>query len=257
MDDFSEDPFAHEQPVLAHIAGASLQSRIGIGEREGQRVRKVGEESSRGDAYTVSKRCALSDGFSLHANVQIKKNDRKRLEKLCRYTARPPIALERMSETKDGKILYQLKTKYSDGTTHVLFDPLELVEKVVALIPPPRANLLRYHGLLAPNSKLRPKIILISQEIKKEKPQYPGQTKWAELLKHSFAVDVLKCTKCQGKMKLLSTIHNPDLTKRILESIGFPSKVPVRTPARAPPQKQFQHDPFDDSSQITPEFDSF
>ncbi|MFM8312949.1 MAG: transposase, partial [Deltaproteobacteria bacterium] len=151
MDDFSEDPFAHEQPVLAQIAGASVQSRIGIGEREGQRVRRIGEEYRAARAYFVSERCALSDGFSLHANVQIKGNDRKRLEKLCRYTARPPIALERMSESPDGKILYRLKTKYSDGTTHILFDPLELVEKVVALIPPPRANLLRYHGLLAPN----------------------------------------------------------------------------------------------------------
>ena len=94
LEDFSEDPFAHEQPVLAHITGASIQSRIGLGKREGLRVRKVGDEISIGAAYSVSERCALSDGFSLHANVQIKGNDRKRLEKLCRYTARPPIALE-------------------------------------------------------------------------------------------------------------------------------------------------------------------
>ena len=51
MDDFSEDPFAHEQPVLAQIAGASVQSRIGIGEREGLRVRKVGKENSGRTAY--------------------------------------------------------------------------------------------------------------------------------------------------------------------------------------------------------------
>lgn len=131
-----------------------------------------------GTAFKVGKRCALSDGFSLHANVQIKRNERNLLEKLCRYTARSPIALERLSEREDGKILYELKTKYSDGTTHILFDPTELVEKVVALIPPPRANLLRYHGVLASNSKIRGKIVP-QKEKEKEKPAVP-QNLWVK-----------------------------------------------------------------------------
>lgn len=259
MDDFSEDPFAHEQPVLAQIAGTSVQSRIGIGEREGLRVRKVGNEISGRTAYFVSERCALSDGFSLHANVQIKGNDRKRLEKLCRYTARPPIALERMSEAPDGKILYKLKTKYSDGTTHILFDPLELVEKVVALIPPPRANLLRYYGLLAPNSKVRSKIVPEQAEDKKEKSEYPAQAKWAELLKRSFAIEILKCNKCAGKMKMVSIIQDPAVARRILEAIGLSAEVPLKAAPRAPPMNDLS-DPnltLDDYSQLTPNYDAF
>lgn len=257
LEDFSEDPFAHEQPVLAHITGASIQSRIGLGEREGLRVRKVGDEISIGAAYSVSERCALSDGFSLHANVQIKGNDRKRLEKLCRYTARPPIALERMSETPDGKILYKLKTKYSDGTTHILFDPLELVEKVVALIPPPRANLLRYHGLLAPNSKVRAKIIPSSTKEKTEKKKYPDQKKWAELLKRSFAIEILKCDKCGGKMKLVSTIQEAEVARQILESLGLPSQVPVKAAPRAPPDFEGAGSNMDNYSQLIPDSDAF
>lgn len=257
LEDFSEDPFAHEQPVLAHITGASIQSRIGLGEREGLRVRKVGDEISIGTAYSVSERCALSDGFSLHANVQIKGSDRNRLEKLCRYTARPPIALERMSETLDGKILYKLKTRYSDGTTHILFDPLELVEKVVALIPPPRANLLRYHGLLAPNSKLRSKIVPEKLEEKKERTTYPGQSKWAELLKRSFAIEILNCFNCGGKMKVISTIQDLRVAKRILKSLGEKSEPPIQAPPRAPPQLDFAINQLDDFSQIPPETDSF
>jgi len=259
MDDFSEDPFAHEQPVLAQIAGASVQSRIGIGEREGLLVRKVGNEISGRTAYFVSERCALSDGFSLHANVQIKGNDRKRLEKLCRYTARPPIALERLSEAPDGKILYRLKTKYSDGTTHILFAPLELVEKVVALIPPPRANLLRYHGLLAPNSKVRAKIVPEQAKDKKENTEYPAQAKWAELLKRSFAIEILKCDKCGGKMKLVSIIQDPAVAKRILEAIGLSAEVPLKAAPRAPPMNDLS-DPnltLDDYSQLTPNDDAF
>lgn len=250
LDDFSEDPFAHEQPVLAHIAGASVKSRIGLGERTGLKVRRVGEECSIGNAYIVSSRCALSDGFSLHANLQIKRDDRKGLEKLCRYTARPSIALERMSETPEGKILYKLKTRYSDGTTHILLDPIELVEKIVALIPPPKANLLRYHGLLAPNAKLRSKIIPKTRK-KAESSQYTGKSKWAELLKRSFAIDILKCNHCGGKMKVLATIQDKEIAKQILGSIGINSEAPVKASPRAPPQKEMDYSQFDDFSQVT------
>ncbi len=256
LNDFSEDPFAHEQPVLAQIAGASVQSRIGLGERAGLKVRRVGSEYSIGNAYLVSTRCALSDGFSLHANVQIKRDEKNLLEKLCRYTARPPIALERMSETPEGKILYKLKTRYSDGTTHILFDPIELVEKVVALIPPPRANLLRYHGLLAPNSKMRAKIIP-KQAGKKEKVEYAEQSKWAQLLKRSFAIDILKCSQCGGKMKLIATIQDLAVAKKILDSVGLSSEAPVKSSPRAPPQQEFYQSPADDFSQVNSYADSF
>ena len=187
LNDFSDDPFAHEQPAFAQILGASVQSRIGIGERAGQRVRRIGEDVSLGQAYLVSTRCALCDGFSLHANVQIQANERAALEKLLRYTGRSPIALERMSEREDGKILYRLKTTFSDGTTHVLFDPVELVEKVVALVPPPRANLLRYSGILASNSKIRSQIVPAPpKKNREEKTPSKEATKWADLLKRTF-----------------------------------------------------------------------
>lgn len=251
LNDFSEDPFAHEQPVLAGILSSSVQNRIALGEREGLRVRKIGGEYSIGNAYRVSPRCALSDGFSLHADVQIKRKDRQKLERLCRYAARPPIALERMSQREDGKILYRLKTRYSDGTTHVLFDPLELVEKAVALIPPPRANLLRYHGLLAPNSKRRSQIVPSNSEKKKAKSPYPEQTKWAELLKKSFSIDVLKCSKCGGKMRVLSVIKDSAIARRILEAKGMWAEPPKKSPPRAPPELELgDHLPSDDFSQI-------
>lgn len=242
LEDFSEDPFAHEQPIFAHIAGASIQSRIGVGERAGLRVRRIGGERIRGMAYSVEPRCAVSDGFSLHADVQIRRNDRKRLEKLCRYTARPPIALDRMSETNDGKILYRLKTRYTDGTTHVLFDPLELVEKVVALIPPPRANLLRYHGILAPNAKGRAEIVPARKQRKKATDN-SGHVKWSELLKKTFGFDVLKCDRCGGKMRIIATVEDPRVIREYLEAAELWSDPPRRSPSRAPPQAEFPVEP--------------
>jgi hypothetical protein len=59
--------------------------------------------------------------------------------------------------TDHGKVRYELKTPYSDGTTHVFFDPIDFIGKLAALIPPPRLNLTRFFGVFAPNSNLRAK----------------------------------------------------------------------------------------------------
>jgi hypothetical protein len=69
--------------------------------------------------------------------------DRSRLERLCRYVGRPPLASERLSQVADGRLVYRLKHRWRDGTTYFVFEPLELLEKLVALIPPPRFNLVR------------------------------------------------------------------------------------------------------------------
>lgn len=101
VDDFSEDPLAHEQPVLALIGGASIQSRIGLGDREGRKVRRVGDDASIGQAFRIGPRCAVSDGFSIHANVQVKANERDKLEKLWvqRFDIRGRFSKKWMSQT--------------------------------------------------------------------------------------------------------------------------------------------------------------
>jgi hypothetical protein len=95
---------------------------------------------------------------SVHANVAVPARDR-RLERLCRYGARPAIATERLSRLEDGRLLYRLKHRWRDGTTHVVFTPQELVEKLAALIPPPRFRIVRYHGVLGPCASERDRIV--------------------------------------------------------------------------------------------------
>jgi hypothetical protein len=68
---------------------------------------------------------------------------------VCRYVSRPPIANERLSRLADGRVLYRLKRRWRDGTTHVLFEPVDFLGRLAALVPPPRAHLVRYHGVLA------------------------------------------------------------------------------------------------------------
>ncbi len=76
-------------------------------------------------------------GFSLHAGVAIRAHERDKLERLCRYITRPAVSIKRLSLTRHGKVRYELKTPYSDGTTHVLFEPLDFMYRMYGM---PRAQ---------------------------------------------------------------------------------------------------------------------
>ena len=95
------------------------------------------------------KRSASLDGFDLHAAVRVGADDDLAREKLVRYCARPPFALERLSVLRDGRVAYAIKTARK-GATHRILTPVELLARIAALIPPPRHPFLRYHGVLAP-----------------------------------------------------------------------------------------------------------
>lgn len=98
-------------------------------------------------------------GFNLHAAVRWRADQRKELEQLCRYITRPTIANERLKRIRAGQVVLQLKSLYKDGTTHIVMEPLEFMERLAALVPRPRLHLIRFHGVLAPNAKLRRQIV--------------------------------------------------------------------------------------------------
>ncbi len=70
-------------------------------------------------------------------------------------STRPAVSEKRLSLTAHGKVRYELKTPYRDGTTHVIFEPLDFIARLAALVPRPRVNLTRYHGVFAPNNRFR------------------------------------------------------------------------------------------------------
>jgi len=146
------DGRAEEAPILAGIAAASVQGTVAVGPRAGARVRQCGEAFET-DEPTTPWRCqARQDGFDLQAAVRVQAGERARLERLCRYALRPPVACEQLHRTAEGDILLALRHPWSDGTTHLLFGPLELLERLAVLIPRPRVNLILYHGVLAPRA---------------------------------------------------------------------------------------------------------
>ncbi|WP_233262328.1 transposase [Vitiosangium sp. GDMCC 1.1324] len=127
--------------------------------------------------------------------------DRQGLERLCRYGARGALALERLSRAEDGRIAYRKKRPLPDGTTHLLFTGLELLRRVASLVPAPRANRTRFHGVFAPGAKLRPFLdpqageeeVRAGREAAARKERMKERTprvEWAELLRRTLDLDV-------------------------------------------------------------------
>ena len=75
------------------------------------------------------------------------RSKRNKLEQLCRYITRPAIANERLKLNSAGDVVLQLKSPYQDGTTHIVMSPLEFMQRLAALVPRPRLNLIRFHCL--------------------------------------------------------------------------------------------------------------
>ena len=144
--------------LLPGLVAAGVEGRAAFGERAGQRDGRVGRDG-RWEPLVKGPLCAAVDGFSLHAGAWVSARDREKLEKLCRYAARPAVAASRLVELADGRIGYVLKKRWRDGTTAVVMTEEVLMERLCALVPKPRKHLVTYHGVLAPASGLRPKVV--------------------------------------------------------------------------------------------------
>jgi hypothetical protein len=154
-----EDQLPFEEDSLGDIAQLSIAQRAAFGERKGQKLRHYGIKPNEAVPENPDPTTASNSGYSLNARVWISYNKRKKLEQVIRYMARGPIAQDRMTETYNNQILYKLKTPWKNGITHFSYLGLDYIARLVALIPPPKMNMIRYHGVFAPNFKHRNKIV--------------------------------------------------------------------------------------------------
>jgi hypothetical protein len=99
------------------------------------------------------------DGFNLHASVAIAGDDDLGRERLMRYGARPPLALDRLRRLPDGRIAYHIKKLREGRAKHRVMTPLEFLARLAAIVPPPRYPLLRYAGVLGPRSSWRGDVV--------------------------------------------------------------------------------------------------
>ena len=169
---------------------------------------------------------------------------------------RPPVGQDRLQLMPDGTAVLELRRRWTDGTTHLVFDPVELLERLAALTPRPRINLILYHGVLAPRAAWRRAVVLFREDAqgpqgcvtcegnsdRTSPPRFPNRT-WADLMRRSFGFDVLACPRCAGRLKLVALIQDGAVIQRILRHLGRPDVVPEMRPSRAPP---LPFDPYDD-----------
>jgi hypothetical protein len=161
--------------------------------------------------------------------------------------------VERVALTSSGHVRYTLKTPYRDGTTHIVLEPLDLMARLAALVPPPRMHLTRFHGVLAPHSKLRaavtpahrgtgaPKQVKMAGE--QEQPATPRHVamNWARRLKRVFGIEIESCSRCGGKLAIIASIEEPQVIAKILAHLQqtapeqYQNELPLG--ARAPPQQ--------------------
>lgn len=262
------------------------------------------------------------DGFNLHASVVIAGDDDLGRERLMRYGARPPFALDRMRRLPDGRIAYRVKKLRDGRAKHRVMTPLELLARLAAIVPPPRFPLLRYAGVLGPRSRWRHMLapqpreqdpcapvardgaVPTSNRPRRDEHAHgntnegkspratvmplgrphdhpapspapaqsasPGLTRaataadttfltpnvvsvqhwhrllggllyaaaprvdWATLLRRCFEADVLACSRCGGRLRVLGEITEPTAVRLVLESLGMATDAPKPARARDP-----------------------
>jgi hypothetical protein len=168
---------------------------------------------------------------------------------LYRYVTRPALSDERVRLNAAGQVELKLKTPWRDGTTHLVMSPLESMQRLAALVPRPRLHLIRFHGVLAPNAKLRS--LVVPQGQGREVPQQaaeaaaaagceaetvqarPHRISWARLLKRVFDIDMQHCPNCGGReLKIIAAILERPVIEKILTHLGLQPQPPPRARAR-------------------------
>ncbi len=239
------DADGEEARTLRPLQAAAITYRIAFGPRAGQKVLSLRGAMPHED-WARQPLCADIDGFSLHAAVRVAAHDRKRLEQLCRYITRPALSDERVQLSAAGQVELKLKTPWRDGTTHLVMSPLEFMQRLAALVPRPRLHLIRFHGVLAPNAKLRPLVVpqgpqrpqvqeadaeaAAPAECEVETFQArPQRISWARLLKRVFDIDMQHCPICgAGELKIIAAILERPVIEKILTHLGLDPQPPPR-----------------------------
>ena len=128
-----------------------------------------------------------------------------------------------------------------------MLEPLDLMARLAALVPPPRMHLTRFHGVFAPHSKLRAMVTPAQRGMGAAKPPVAHQPppprhvamSWAKRLKRVFGIEIDTCQRCGGNLKIIASIEQPEVIAKILAHLErtsapqHPPQLPLG--ARAPP----------------------
>ena len=146
--------------------------------------------------------------------------------------------------------MLELKTAWHDGTRELVFEPLELLERLAAMTPRPETNLLICHGPSAPRARWRARVVAYGRVAAAPTALAPlaagpedtkGKSSarawsWAALMHRAFAIDVLECPHCGGRLRLIATLHDPAVIRKLLAHLGMARS--GASPGPAPPESR-------------------
>jgi hypothetical protein len=253
-----EDDLAEEHPALSACYAAATQGMRLLSDSPAATLRLVEptgdnlQPDAGSDGSDPSEPLAQVAGFNVHAKVAIDGRDQKRVERMCRYLTRPPIATDRLHRMDDGRYRFDMKRTWSDGTHAIVFEPLDLVARICALVAPPRFNMIRFHGVFAPGSRFRhlvvptpppdPHLEPVPTQLElfrhlPERPPYRHSFSW--IYRHVFREDVDICPNCGGAMRWIQVAISHEQIAEGLARLGLAPRPPPNLIA-LPGQLSFQ-----------------
>lgn len=153
--------------------------------------------------------------------------------------------------TRHGNVRIQLKTAYRDGTTRVVLESLDFIARLAALVPAPRVNLTRFHGVFAPHSAMRSQIIPRKKKAKanagseaetesktRTRAERRSAMTWAQRLKRVFGIDIETCANCGGSVRIVASIEDAITIAKILTRRNEKTFHPLLPESGAPPQAE-------------------
>ena len=145
----------------------------------------------------------------------------------------------------------------------VELSPFEFLDRLAELVPPPRKHRHRYHGVFAPNHKLRRAVTALAKRQRRHAARGRCRRAWGRRLRHgrllrreprdakaTLARHItdclgethgpgeefpLECPACGGDIRLIAFITEPGAIRKILTHLGEPLEPPPVSPARGPP----------------------
>jgi hypothetical protein len=244
-----DDGSAEQEPALAALASAAVGGAAPAGPERRERPAIALRDAS--GMRIASALSVAEGGFSLHAATTASADDAAGREALCKYVLRPPLAQERLRLLDNGLVRIELKRPFSDGTSAIDMDPLSLLCRLAAAVPPPKLHVIRYAGVLAAAHKLRSLVVPpLPDEDKTQSAtehahaskdeQHPATHRcqyrpWSQLMRRAFAIDVEQCARCGARLRLRALVTAAQSIERFLRHIGEPTEPPTLSPARGPP----------------------
>jgi hypothetical protein len=182
-------------------------------------------------------------GFEVHAQVRVRKGDAVGRQQLVRYVTRPPFAEDQLEVLDEERVRLELRTPLRSGQEQIILHPLALLRRLTWLIPPPRQHQIRYAGVLAPASPMRPAVVpagrisvqgTLFPKDRAFEPLTPEpyRVAWAQLLAQVYAIDAQACPACPGRLKPVGAVLPPHAATWVDTGRIYP------VGAMAPPMKQ-------------------